>query len=165
MKPTLRTLLAASLVAAFTFAVSAHDGEHHGKRYSKDHGNYLEKMAKELGLTPEQKTQVEKVHSDSKQAREGYEKQQDVLRKDLHSLLSADNLDKSAIRSKMEEVSKLKIDSKMLWIDDRIKTSEILTPEQRTKHKELMKKLHEDHGEKDKMKDKPKSGKRDKKRD
>ncbi|TGN07021.1 Spy/CpxP family protein refolding chaperone [Leptospira ilyithenensis] len=163
MKSILRTLLAASLVVALTFALSAHDEEHHGKEYSKDHGKHLEKMAKELGLTPEQKKQIEKVHSDSKQSREGYEKQKDILRKELHSLLSADNLDKSAIRSKMEEIFKLKVDSKMLWIDERIKTSEILTSEQRTKHKEIMKKLHADHGKKDKMKDKP--GKRDKKRD
>lgn len=158
-------MLAASLVVAFASAVNAHDGEHHGKSYSKDHGKYLEKMAKELGLTPEQKTQVEKVHSDSKAAKEGYEKQEDDLRKELHSLLAADNLDKAAIRSKMEEISKLKVDSKMLWIDDRIKINGILTPEQRTKHKEMMKKFHEDHGheKKHKMKDKP--GKRDKKRD
>ncbi|WP_411821691.1 Spy/CpxP family protein refolding chaperone [Leptospira sp. 'Mane'] len=163
MKPTLKTLLAASLVVAFASAVSAHDGKYGEGRHGKDHGKHLEKMAKQLGLTPEQKTQVEKVHSDSKQAREGYEKQEDGLRKELHSLLSADNLDKAAIRAKMEEVSKLKIDSKMLWIDDRIKINEILTPEQRTKHKEIMKKHHEEHGKKDKMKDK--SGKRDKKRD
>ncbi|WP_167884219.1 Spy/CpxP family protein refolding chaperone [Leptospira idonii] len=164
MKTTLKILIT-TLSFAVASGIVAHDREHGDRKHPKDHGKFLEKMAKDLGLTADQKKRIEKVHSDSKQAKEDYENKQDALRKELHALLSADNLDKSAIRSKMEEVSKVKIDSKMLWIDDRIKINEILTPEQRAKQKEIFKKHHEEHGNKEHKKDRPEKEKRDKKRD
>ena len=84
-------------------------------------------LVKQLDLTKEQQTQLEKVRSETIPKKE-------VLR--------------AKIKAKMEEISKLKIEMKMLWIDNRIKLNQLLTPEQKSKHKELMKKRHDEMKEK-----------------
>ncbi|WCL49676.1 Spy/CpxP family protein refolding chaperone [Leptospira sp. GIMC2001] len=128
-----------------------------GVSLSADGGDHFEHMAKHLKLTKEQKAQVDKIQNDSKSKKEAYKTSIKKAKEELHALLAADELDKPKIRAKMEELSKAKIDMKMLWIDNRSEVNKILTAEQKAKHKEMMKKHHE------KMKDK--KDKWEKKRD
>lgn len=146
---TFRKISILALVFGLVSSVSAHE---HG-------GDMVKKMAKHLNLTKEQQTQMEKIHDEAKPQREAIKAKIKPLKDELHTLLSADSVDKAKVRTKMEEISKLKIDKKMLMIDERIKINKLFTPEQKEKHKELMKKHHA------KMKEKHEKWGKDKKHD
>lgn len=148
------SLLILGLVLTGGLYADGHDKEckgHHGKKGSEHH---LKMMAKKLGLSKDQVTAIEKIHEASEEDKKSISEKIQKERKDLKELMMADTLDKSKIRSKMEEIAELKVDKKMLWIEDKIQIQKVLTPEQRSKQKELMKKHHE------KMKDKHKDHKK-----
>ncbi len=105
-------------------------------------------LAKQLDLTKEQQAQLEKVRSETIPKKEALQAKIKPIKDELHTLLSSDFIDKPKIKSKMEEISKYKIELKLLWIDNRIKLNQLLTPEQKAKHKELMKKRHDEMKEK-----------------
>jgi protein CpxP len=127
-----------ALLFGITTSIAAHE---HG-------GDMIKKMTTHLNLSKDQQTQMKKIHDEAKPQREAIKSKIKPLKEELHSLLSSDFVDKAKVRSKMEEISKFKIDMKMIMIDERIKINQLLTPEQKEKHKELMKKHH------DKMKEK-----------
>lgn len=127
-------MLVGLLTASVGISADGHKG--HGE---KDH---LKMMTKHLKLTKDQVASIEKIQAASKPAKDANREKIQSVRKELDDLLQAEPMDKSKIRSKMEEMSKIKIDNKMLWIEDRSQIRNILTPEQKTKQKELMKKHH-----------------------
>lgn len=119
----------------------------HGKGEMGMHGDpekHMERMKKHLNLTPTQETEIKKIMDASEPAKKESHDKIKKSREELHTLLEEDNLDKAKIRSKMEEISKLKLEKKMIWIDDRIAIQKLLTPEQRAKQKEHMKKHREE---------------------
>jgi Spy/CpxP family protein refolding chaperone len=140
-------LLLIALVGLLATSVGISADGHKG-HCDKDH---LKKMTKHLNLTKDQVASIEKIQEASKPAKEANQEKIQSIRKELDELLQAEPMDKNKIRSKMEEMSKIKIDNKMLWIEDRAQVRAILTPDQKTKQNELMKK-HRDKSKKKKDK-------------
>jgi Spy/CpxP family protein refolding chaperone len=143
----IKTTLAACL-AVFLVGSGIYSEECKCKKYVHGQGHdpkkQLEWMKKELSLTKDQFSKIEKIKTNSAKVSEENRKKIKSLRRELHELLQADSVDKKQIRAKMEEISGLQVNAKMQWIEDRIEISELLTPEQRTKQKELRKKHFEE---------------------
>lgn len=137
-KKILITLLALGIVPALVAQ----------KQGRPDPEDKIPVLVKQLDLTKEQQTQLEKVRSETIPKKEALRAKIKPIKEELHTLLASDFIDKPKIKAKMEEISKLKIEMKMLWIDNRIKLNQLLTPEQKSKHKELMKKRHDEMKEK-----------------
>ncbi|MCC5815241.1 MAG: periplasmic heavy metal sensor [Leptospira sp.] len=154
MNNILKRTLITALVAATTFGLTADGG-----KWGHNSEQHLKRMAKSLDLSKDQVSKIEEIHKASEPEKKSKSDQIQKVRQDMRALMEAEEMDVKKIRSKMEEMSKLKVDKKMIWIEDRAKIRKVLTPEQRKKQKELMKKAHA------KMKDKNKNWDKKKNRD
>lgn len=146
-----RTFISGLLLVALGLSA-----EGRGHYNSEEH---LKRMTKHLNLDKDQVSKIEAINKASEPNKKKLSEQITKTQKELRELMTADEMDTKKIRGKMEEMSKLKVDKKMIWVEDRAKIRAVLTPEQKKKQKELMTKAHQ------KMKDKKKNWDKKKKRD
>jgi Spy/CpxP family protein refolding chaperone len=94
--------------------------------------------AQQIGLTPEQKTDLEKIKAGAVQQKVASQKQIDVAEQELWQLTSADQPDSAQIDSKVQEIAKSKADQQVAFIHAVSSASDVLTTEQRAKVVKLM---------------------------
>jgi protein CpxP len=166
MKNTAAVVLAAALLAGGSLAAMAdddrhergegfghgceHKGGHHGwGHHGRGHGGMgfdgerrTEHLTRLLKLDDQQAAKVRTVAST-------YDKQFDALRdkmsdnrKQLRELLARDNASEAEVRKLAEAQGKLKADTLVLRTRMHREIDQVLTPEQRVKHREL----REQHG-------------------
>lgn len=114
----------------------------------------LEFMKKNLNLTNDQVTKIKAISAKYEPKRKEARTNIQALHKELHTMLMDENPDKSKVKSKMEEISRIKIDMRLKGLDQRLEVTKILTTEQKAKWKERMKKrMHRKNKHKKKYQD------------
>jgi len=131
------TLFVLSTVLTSEASAQRHSGRHHGPMFK------LGMLADELELTDEQQAKIEEQKfAAGKTAIELRSKIQ-IARLELHKLMHADNPDEGKIKSKVEEIGKLKTEKQLNRVESHLSMQKILTPEQKEKLRSLKKqRLH-----------------------
>ncbi len=149
---TLRNLAIATATLALLFAGTALSQEGRASRQDNSrrrhqlqgqrgqmrgqmHGVNRSAAHEELGLTAEQEEKLQALHRDARKARIRSRADLQILRLDLAAMMRADNPDRGAITSKLEEMAALRTSQVLAGLDQRAAVQEILTPEQWEKMK------------------------------
>lgn len=144
-------LIAAAVISVVSFGSLAAKP---GKGKGHDPEKRLERMKAHLQLTDEQFKKIKSISENYREKREDLREKMKSLHETLADLMTAEQPDKSKIRSTMQGLSELRISMKMLMIDQRLEMQSVMTEEQRSKwlehmkqHREKMKKeWKEKHG-------------------
>ncbi|MCE9599598.1 MAG: Spy/CpxP family protein refolding chaperone [Spirochaetia bacterium] len=111
---------------------------------------HFEKMIAELKLTKEQQVKARALHEKGQPAMKAQMEKIRPLHEQLRGLLEAEKVDLTAVRQKLTEISAIQIETRMQHIQHRLEFESILTPEQKTKmrqiHKDRMEKGRKEHG-------------------
>lgn len=117
----------------------ADKGRDHTKSGEKFKGRMLERMSKDLNLSPEQIAKIKSIDEanaeSEKQAREKVKVAMDALDKSMESGAS-----ETELLSQFESVQKARQDAGKIHFQKMLKTREVLNPEQRKKFREKMEK-------------------------
>ncbi|MEQ8352932.1 MAG: Spy/CpxP family protein refolding chaperone [Leptospiraceae bacterium] len=148
MNNTLRTLGASGALLLFltTGALSAKP-DRSGPRMDPE--KRLEYMKKNLDLSAEQTEKIRAIMAKYDPKREALFNKLQPLRKELFELMSQESPDRNAVKSKMQEMSDIKIELRLLMLDGRTETFQVLNAEQKAKWKEQMKKFAKKRGNRD----------------
>lgn len=106
-----------------------------GQMRGQEHGSNRPSIREELGLTGAQEEKLQALHRDARKSRIRSRADLQILRLDLSALMRADNPDRGAITSKLEEMAALRTSQVLAGLDQRAAMQEILTPEQWEKMK------------------------------
>ena len=96
------------------------------------------RIVEQLKLSDSQKKDFENINSDFAKKRVEQQAKVKVAGIELHSLLQADNPDRSAIEKKINEISDLQAQNKMLRVDHWFAVNKMLTPDQQRIWKEVL---------------------------
>jgi Spy/CpxP family protein refolding chaperone len=86
-----------------------------------------------LGISPEQKQQIEQLRQAAWKQAEPLRAQMDTKLGELRQLWQTDRPDKEALVRKQSELDAIRDQQRSIWIDFRLQVHTLLTPEQRTK--------------------------------
>ena len=135
---------------------------HRGHRSHKGHkghrGNYHEKMAKELGLTDQQKTQAKALFEANREDNKMMFSSLRTEKRQLRTLVQSGNADESAIRAQAAKVADVQEELAVKRAQTTKKFISMLTPDQVSKFKEIQTK-------REAKRESRRDGKRDGKRD
>lgn len=106
-------------------------------------------MKKNLDLSAEQTEKIRAIMAKYDPKRETLFNKLQPLRKELFELMSQESPDRNAVKSKMQEMSDIKIELRLLMLDGRTETFQVLNAEQKAKWKEQMKKFAKKRGNRD----------------
>jgi Spy/CpxP family protein refolding chaperone len=123
----------------------------------------LEKMKQQLQLSDAQFEKIKAIHAKYAGERKTKHAAVSAARKAAKELLTAETLDRGRIRASLEETARLRIDLRMLMVDQRLEMETVLTPEQKKLLREKIKarKNKKDRGSKRKHEKKGKRGESD----
>ena len=91
----------------------------------------------ELGLSPEQSTQLDKIRAGARKLAIRHRADVSIARIELEELMNAPTVDQKAIDAKVKAISDLQAAQLRARIDERLAVRRVLTPEQQEKMKEL----------------------------
>jgi Spy/CpxP family protein refolding chaperone len=95
-------------------------------------------VRQQLGVTTEQVAKIRQQESDFRKTEIRNRADLEIKRMDLNDLLSADKPDRSAIDSKLQEISAAQLAMEKASIDNRLDMRDALTPAQRQKLQQMM---------------------------
>lgn len=110
-----------------------------------DKGFNVDRMAKKLDLSDDQRTQIEGIMAASKQQMKDQHDKLRANRKQLRSLTMQNTLDEAALRKLADAQGDLKADMIVLRAQQRAKIGDVLTKEQRAKLADRAGKRREHH--------------------
>lgn len=110
-----------------------------------DKGFNVDRMAKKLDLSDDQRTQIEGIMAASKQQITDHREKLRENRKQLKSLMRQSPLDEAALRQVADSQGNLKADMIVLRAQQRVKINDILTNEQRAKLADMVGKKRGHH--------------------
>jgi Spy/CpxP family protein refolding chaperone len=130
------------VIGAAVFAVGhgfqgpgGHGGGGHG------HGEMLEHMARELGLTDAQKEQVKAIMDATEATAEGIHAKLEEVHKQLDAATANGQFDEAQVRTLANQQGQLEADMTVEHMRAMSKVFAILTPEQRVKAEEMHKRM------------------------
>jgi Spy/CpxP family protein refolding chaperone len=123
MKP--RMLFKAVLCSLFVFTLSFGQG-----MQRPNAGPPHERMLEKLNLSDTQKKDVEKLNTDFAKQKVEQRAKIKIAAIELHSLMKADSPDKGAIEKKINEISDLQAQNRMLGVNHWFSVNKLLTPDQ-----------------------------------
>lgn len=94
-------------------------------------------MAEALGLTEQQKAQIEKLRVDQRRAAIKRRADRQLAQLDLRELLNAQTVDEKAVGLRIKELSDLHAAELKARVDHQLAMKKILTPEQQEKMKQM----------------------------
>lgn len=103
-------------------------------------------IREQLGITPEQAAKIRQQFSAFRISEIRGRADLEVKRVELHDLLSADNPDKAAIDSKIDEIGAARLAGAKARVDFGFSMKDALTPDQRAKLKEMFSNRFREHG-------------------
>ena len=106
----------------------------------------LEHMKKNLNLSDEQTEKIRNIMAKYDPKREALRSKIGPLYKELVGLMSQDNPNRNAVKTKMEQISDIKIELRLIMLDGRTEMFQVLNEEQKAKWKEQMKKFAKKRG-------------------
>lgn len=117
----------------------------------------LNQVTKDLTLTDQQKSDIEKLKDEVKAKRESMKKDNQNPMDDFANAFKQDNLDKETLKSIEQKHEAKRQEMKEFMMDELIKFHDILTPDQRNQVVEKMKEMRDKRKEmfKDKKYEKP----------
>ena len=104
-------------------------------------------MAKELGLTKEQQDQIKAILSSNNDETKTLRTKMEASAKAQADLMSQDSPDEAAVLKGVDDIAKLRTDISKIRMHQVLGVQKILTPEQRTKVREIMKERLEKRGQ------------------
>ena len=142
MKTKITALLLAVMLASV--AVAAQEGPQHRRLNRFHHMFGIEMLADELKLTEQQLGQIkEQRFAIEKTAIQTRSKIQ-LAELELRNLLDAEKVDENLVKTKIEEIGKLRTERRITRVQGRLHLEKVLTPEQKVQlkaiHKERMQK-------------------------
>ena len=142
MKTNMRKGLAVAVAAAMIFAASsAWAGEGWaGHKGEGEKGEHFEKMTKELNLTPQQKTELEKQRAATKPQMQALREKMKAAHEQLKSELDKPTPDQARLAAIVTDLKNLTGEQIQMRIDKVLAMKKILTPEQSAKMKSVMEK-------------------------
>jgi len=143
MKKKIVMTISLAVVAVFLATASLY-AEH----YSKDKGEKFEKLTKELGLNPEQKTQIDSQREAFKAKNEAVWKKLKAKKEELRNELEEPSVDRGKINATIEDIKSLTGEKLNNRVDKILAMKSTLTPEQFSK---LQEKMRKKHGKREKM--------------
>jgi len=143
MKKKIVMTISLAVVAVFLATASLY-AEH----YSKDKGEKFEKLTKELGLNPEQKTQLDSQREAFKAKNEAVWKKLKAKKEELRNELEEPSVDRGKINATIEDIKSLTGEKLNNRVDKILAMKSTLTPEQFSK---LQEKMRKKHGKREKM--------------
>jgi Spy/CpxP family protein refolding chaperone len=129
-------------IAGISFAQKVRE---QGKMF-RDHGPIgvlLNKIAKDLDLSDQQKTEVEKIRDDIKAKIESKKKERDNKFDDFETLFKQDKITKEDLETLAKKHEANREEMKDFFAEQLVKFHSILTPDQRTKAVEKMREMRE----------------------
>lgn len=108
--------------------------------------DHLDRVADELGLTEDQRTEIKAVLEDGRERGQSLRERHEELRKEGIALFTADTLDAKAIEAHRQEMLDLADEGSAILTDTLLSAAEVLTPEQRARLGEKAAAFHEDGG-------------------
>jgi len=146
MNKSIKTVLASALIVSSLGLVAPVSAKPQGDGADCDHGRLMEmvhkrgekgfnvdRMAKKLDLSENQRTQIEDIMAASKQQIMDHREKLRENRKQLKSLTKQSPLDEAALRKVADARGDLTADMIVLRAQQRAKIGDILTQEQRAK--------------------------------
>jgi protein CpxP len=114
-----------------------HKGHRGHRGHKGDRGNYHEKMAKELGLTDQQKSQAKALFQANREDSKMMFSTLRTEKRQLHSLVQSGSADESAIRAQAAKVADVQEELAVKRAQTTKQFLTMLTPGQVTKFKEI----------------------------
>lgn len=113
-------------------------GHHMGAGYKHgDKGFNVDRMAKKLDLSDDQRTQIEAIIAASKQQKSDQRDKMQANREQIKELTQRSPLDEAAVRTVADAQGDLKADMIMLQAQQRAKIHAVLTDEQRAELEDM----------------------------
>ena len=152
MNTTLKRISTAALMVSFLAGagLSARPDREGPKM---DTEKRLEHMQKNLNLSAEQTEQIRAIMKKYQPQREALVQKLRPLNKELFELMAQEEPNRNAIKAKMQQISDIRIELRLLMLDGRTETFKVLNADQKAKWKEQMKKFAEKRGPKGKDRD------------
>ena len=120
-----KTLFNAVVCSLFAFTLAFSQGMESPKA-GPPHGKVLEK----LKLSDTQKKDIEKLNTGFAKQKVEQQAKIKIAAIDLHSLMKADSPDKGAIEKKINEISDLQAQNRILGVEHWFSVNKLLTPDQ-----------------------------------
>ena len=132
--------IVAMLVIGLVSGVSLQAQPRRGK---PDPAKRLEYMKKALKLSDEQATKIKGIMEKYQAQHQSLRTKMQSAHLSLRKLVTADNPSRSAVKSKLEEISRLKVEKGLLRFDQRQEMDAVLTAEQKSQWRAMMQKRFE----------------------
>ncbi|MGX5175274.1 Spy/CpxP family protein refolding chaperone [Aliikangiella sp. IMCC44653] len=124
--------IAVVALSGFLFSTAVSAGPHH-KGHGDKQQHRTHRMLEALDLTEAQQAEVKKIHSEGKDDRKAQHKQMKSLKKQLHGLLQAEQIDEGAIKAVSLQMAEQKADMLINKARKKQRVYALLTPEQQQK--------------------------------
>ncbi len=96
-----------------------------------------DRMKKELGLNDSQVNSIQDINQRYKRQFLDFKEKLAPKRVQLQRLMIEDTIDLNQVRQKMQEISAIMVDMKMLHVQQKVEIDRVLTPEQRSKLRQM----------------------------
>lgn len=90
-----------------------------------------------LGITPEQATKIQTQESEFTKARIRNRAEIQLKRQELRELLATENSNRALAEKKLRELNEAQFAGRRAMLENRLALAQILTPEQRTKMRQM----------------------------
>jgi Spy/CpxP family protein refolding chaperone len=98
---------------------------------------HMQMMAEHLGLSEAQREKMRDIHERAQRGHIQARADIQIAQMDLHKLLREDHVDRSAVDSQIDRISRLRTEQAHARMAAMLDAREVLTPEQRAKAKEM----------------------------
>jgi Spy/CpxP family protein refolding chaperone len=134
MRTTLAVLCAMTILGSAAALSQPEPAPPHAPPLKQGRMQFMEKM----GLTEKQKADIAGLRADMEKSMVGIQAKIKLARIDMRTIVSSDTPDKSAIETKMKEVTDLQFQAKKVILDHLFAVYALLTPEQKKMFKDHM---------------------------
>lgn len=133
------SVIASIAVMVVTAAVFALAQSHQGEKMRSPHGDMLEHISQELGLTDAQKAQAKTLMDAQRAAGEERHAKLDEIRKQIDAATANGQFDENVVRPLAQQQAQLMADEMVDHLRMHSQMYALLTPEQKAKADQMMK--------------------------
>ncbi|MCM0083784.1 Spy/CpxP family protein refolding chaperone [Geomonas sp. Red32] len=128
-----------------TVAQPGHGHQHHGRKEGHRREMFFKRIAKQLGLSDQQKSQAKAIMQASREENKPLFKAMMDERGKMRDLVLSGNADEAAIRAQSAKVAQAQADLAVKKSQEVAKLRALLTPEQNTKLNTILAKMAQRH--------------------
>jgi len=152
-KAVLLGVIATFLLTSSLYASHSYDDKGEGERCARgERGEKFEKLKEELGITPEQATELKEQRKEFSGKRKELRKKLREKKQGLKAELEKESINRAAVDNTIEDIKNLTGEQYKNRVDKIISMKSILTPEQFKKLQSKMREKRETHSRSGKRK-------------